>query len=139
MSGNPINQFGKAVGKAGNAAGEAVMKAAKKGAAGAMHETKKQIKDVVADVTYNVPSRDVLIVVCDGKSAELAGKRTVLYARSEGYRAELIYAEEYSKHRIEIFNNGNKVILIGHHSIVDEERKEAKCKYNEYGMTYVVS
>lgn len=142
MSGNPINQLGKAVGKAGSAAGKAVMKAAKKGAAevgGAMQEASRQNKDVVADVTYSVPSQDVLIVVYDGKSAELAGKRTVLYARSEGCGAELMSAEEYGKHRIAIFNNGNKVILIGHHSIVDVEKKEVRCKYNDFGMTYGVS
>lgn len=142
MSGNPINQLGKAVDKAGNVAGEALMKAAKKGAAelgGAIYEGKKQIQDVVADVTHNVPSQDVLIVVFDDKSAELAGKRTALYARSKGYRAELMPAGEYRERRIEIFNNGNKVILIGHHDIVDVEKKEAKCKYNDFGMTYYVS
>ena len=84
-----------------------------------------------------VPPKHKLIVVWDSKSAKLAAERTVEYAVSNGHKAECVPADIYRKYRLKAISNQNKVIIIGHHSIAEEEKLKAVCKYGKcHGMTY---
>ena len=87
-----------------------------------------------------VPPKHKLIVVWDGNSARLAAERTLEYAVSNGHKAECVPADIYRKYRLKAISNQNKVIIIGHHSIAEEEKLKAVCKYGKcHGMTYGVS
>ena len=116
----------KTIGKGGGAVAKAVQKVAKKA--------------VIEMMGAEVPPKDVLIVVCDGKSARLAAERTVEYAVSNGHKAWLVSADSYKNYRLKVLSNQNKVIVIGHHGITEEEKLRVVCKYGKcFGMTYGVS
>ena len=126
ITGGIRSMIEKTIGKGGGAVAKAVQKGAKKA--------------VIKMMGAEVPPKDVLIVVCDGKSARLAAERTVEYAVSNGHKAWLVSADSYKNYKLKVLSNQNKVIVIGHHGITEEEKLHVVCKYGKcLGMTYGVS
>jgi NTE family protein len=78
-----------------------------------------EAKDQVVNTLGGGPSRNTIIVVCDGGTAETAAENIVHYLDAQGQDACLMKAGHYYKHRQELVNN--RVVIIGHHDLAKEQ------------------
>lgn len=81
-----------------------------------LNEAKEQVVNTLGG---GVPSRNTIIVVCDGGTAETAAENIVHYLEAQGQEACLMTAGRYCKHRQELVSN--RVIIIGHHDLAKEQ------------------